>query len=295
MIDKSPFEFDEDEDLAELFESGEDMDDKENDIVLLSVSKIIPFKNHPFKVDDEQLDQLKNSIAENGILHPLIVRCVDDGFELISGHRRKRACELLGIKEVPCIIKELNDDMASVLMVDANIQRENILPSEKAKAYRIKYDALKHQGKQIEKLGNTAELVGKKAGDSGRTVQRYYRLSYLCPDLLNEVDEKKLTFNSAVILAGLDKEIQEMVLQYYNMEDGKLPSEKQARAIKNYLAEYNNNFSMEKLKEIMQEASTSKAAKKISVSKIERFFPRGTSMAEMERKIIELLEADANK
>ena len=191
MIDKSPFEFDEDEDLAELFESGEDMDDKENDIVLLSVSKIIPFKNHPFKVDDEQLDQLKNSIAENGILHPLIVRCVDDGFELISGHRRKRACELLGIKEVPCIIKELNDDMASVLMVDANIQRENILPSEKAKAYRIKYDALKHQGKQIEKLGNTAELVGKKAGDSGRTVQRYYRLSYLCPDLLNEVDEKK--------------------------------------------------------------------------------------------------------
>lgn len=295
MIDKSPFEFDEDEDLAELFESGKDMDDKENDIVLLSVSKIIPFKNHPFKVDDEQLDQLKNSIAENGILHPLIVRCVDDGFELISGHRRKRACELLGIKEVPCIIKELNDDMASVLMVDANIQRENILPSEKAKAYRIKYDALKHQGKQIEKLGNTAELVGKKAGDSGRTVQRYYRLSYLCPDLLNEVDEKKLTFNSAVILAGLDKEIQEMVLQYYNMEDGKLPSEKQARAIKNYLAEYNNNFSMEKLKEIMQEASTSKAAKKISVSKIERFFPRGTSMAEMERKIIELLEADANK
>lgn len=295
MIDKSPFEFDEDEDLAELFESGEDMDDKENDIVLLSVSKIIPFKNHPFKVDDEQLDQLKNSIAESGILNPLIVRCVDDGFELISGHRRKRACELLGIKEVPCIIKELNDDMASVLMVDANIQRENILPSEKAKAYRMKYDALKHQGKQIETLGNTAELVGKKAGDSGRTVQRYYRLSYLCPDLLNEVDEKKLTFNSAVILAGLDKEIQEMVLQYYNMEDGKLPSEKQARAIKNYLAEYNNNFSMEKLKEIMQEASTSKAAKKISVSKIERFFPRGTSMAEMERKIIELLEADANK
>ena len=103
-----------------------------------------------------------------------------------------------------------------------------------------------------------------------------------------------MTFNSGVILAGLDKEIQEMVLQYYNMEDGKLPSEKQARAIKNYLTEY-NNFSMEKLKEIMQEASTSKAAKKISVSKIERFFPRGTSMAEMERKIIELLEADANK
>lgn len=293
MIDKSPFEFDEDEDLAELFESGENMDDKENDIVLLSVSKIIPFKNHPFKVDDEQLDQLKNSIAENGILHPLIVRCLDDGdgFELISGHRRKRACELLGIKEVPCIIKELNDDMASVLMVDANIQRENILPSEKAKAYRMKYDALKHQGKQIETLGNTAELVGKKAGDSGRTVQRYYRLSYLCPDLLNEVDEKKLTFNSGVILAGLDKEIQEMVLKYYNMEDGKLPSEKQARAIKNYLTEY-NNFSIEKLKEIMQEAP--KASKKISVSKIERFFPMGTSTAEMERKIIELLEADAN-
>lgn len=292
MIDKSPFEFDEDEDLAELFESGEDMDDKENDIVLLSVSKIIPFKNHPFKVDDEQLEQLKSSIAENGVLNPLIVRWVDDAFELISGHRRKRACELLGIKEVPCIIKELNDDMASVLMVDANIQRENILPSEKAKAYRIKYDALKHQGKQIETLGNTAELVGKKAGDSGRTVQRYYRLSYLCPDLLNEVDEKKLTFNSGVILAGLDKEIQEMVLQYYNMEDGKLPSEKQARAIKNYLAEY-NNFSIEKLKEIMQEAP--KASKKISVSKIERFFPMGTSTAEMERKIIELLEADANK
>lgn len=293
MIDKSPFEFDEDEDLAELFESGKNMDDKENDIVLLSVSKIIPFKNHPFKVDDEQLDQLKNSIAENGILHPLIVRCLDDGdgFELISGHRRKRACELLGIKEVPCIIKELNDDMASVLMVDANIQRENILPSEKAKAYRMKYDALKHQGKQIETLGNTAELVGKKAGDSGRTVQRYYRLSYLCPDLLNEVDEKKLTFNSGVILAGLDKEIQEMVLKYYNMEDGKLPSEKQARAIKNYLTEY-NNFSIEKLKEIMQEAP--KASKKISVSKIERFFPMGTSTAEMERKIIELLEADAN-
>lgn len=292
MIDKSPFEFDEDEDLAELFESGEDMDDKENDIVLLSVSKIIPFKNHPFKVDDEQLEQLKSSIAENGVLNPLIVRWEDDAFELISGHRRKRACELLGIKEVPCIIKELNDDMASVLMVDANIQRENILPSEKAKAYRIKYDALKHQGKQIETLGNTAELVGKKAGDSGRTVQRYYRLSYLCPDLLNEVDEKKLTFNSGVILAGLDKEIQEMVLQYYNMEDGKLPSEKQARAIKNYLAEY-NNFSIEKLKEIMQEAP--KASKKISVSKIERFFPMGTSTAEMERKIIELLEADANK
>lgn len=290
-IERNPFEIDESDGLAELFEFGDCLE--REDIVSLPISEIKPFKNHPFKVDDDELELLKNSIEENGVLNPVIVRPDEKGFEMISGHRRKRACELLGIDEIPCVIKELDNDTASVLMVDANIQREHILPSEKAKAYRIKYDALKHQGKQVESVGNTAELVGKKAGDSGRTVQRYYRLSYLNDVLLDAVDEKKLKFNAGVILAGLSEEIQDIVLQYYNTE-AKMPSEKQAKSIKDYVAEY-SDFSLEKLKDIMHEEQKTTNTKKISVNKIEKFFPVGTSTVEMEKKIIALLEADSNK
>ena len=180
------------------------------------LSHLRPFKNHPFKVlDDEKMQETVESVIQHGVIQPGIVRPCADGYEVVAGHRRWRACELAGKAEMPVIIRELDDDAATVLMVDTNIQRENLLPSEKARAYKMKYEALKHQGSKGDKY--TADAVGEKAGDSGRTVQRYIRLASLIDGLLELVDTGKIAMIAGERLSFLKSEEQN-----YNMIDGRM-------------------------------------------------------------------------
>lgn len=216
--------------IDDLFTTQEERDDlKLEKVVNLSISEIDDFPNHPFKVsDDDELMQLSESIKENGMLVPTLVRLKKDGrYEMISGHRRKRACELNGMTEIPCIVKKLTDEEATIIMVDSNMYREKILPSERSFAYKMKLDAIKHQGKRniltsrqvVDKLGS-ADIIGKEFGDSGRKVQRYIRLTELIPEILNFVDNDilgnipKIALSPAVEISYLTKEEQTMLLNY---------------------------------------------------------------------------------
>lgn len=192
----------------------------------IPLEKLVPFPNHPFKVrDDEEMNKLVESVSENGVLVPAIVREKDNGdYEIISGHRRKFASEIAGKNTLRCIVSNLDDDAATVIMVDSNIQRENILPSEKAFAYKMKLDAMKHQGKSF----NTSRHFGEKllsidklaenSDDSARQIQRYIRLTYLIPELLEMVDEGKMKMLPAVEISYLDKECQQGLLEAIESE-----------------------------------------------------------------------------
>ncbi len=196
----------------------------------ISLEKLVPFPNHPFKVrDDEEMNKLVESVSENGVLVPAIVREKDNGdYEIISGHRRKFASEIAGKNTLRCIVSNLDNDAATVIMVDSNIQRENILPSEKAFAYKMKLDAMKHQGKRTDltsnqlgrKLDNaeTAQIIGDENGDSQSQVRRYIRLTYLIPELLQMVDEGKMKMLPAVEISFLDKECQQDLLEAIESE-----------------------------------------------------------------------------
>lgn len=192
----------------------------------ISLEKLVPFPNHPFKVrDDEEMNKLVESVSENGVLVPAIVREKDNGdYEIISGHRRKFASEIAGKSTLRCIVSNLDDDAATVIMVDSNIQRENILPSEKAFAYKMKLDAMKHQGKSFiasrhfgEKLLSIDKLA-ENSDDSARQIQRYIRLTYLIPELLQMVDEGKMKMLPAVEISFLDKECQQDLLEAIESE-----------------------------------------------------------------------------
>lgn len=196
----------------------------------IPLEKLVPFPNHPFKVrDDVEMNKLVESVSENGVLVPAIVREKDNGeYEIISGHRRKFASEIAGKSTLRCIVSNLDDDAATVIMVDSNIQRENILPSEKAFAYKMKLDAMKHQGKRTDltsnqlgrKLDNaeTAQIIGDENGDSQSQVRRYIRLTYLIPELLQMVDEGKMKMLPAVEISFLDKECQQDLLEAIESE-----------------------------------------------------------------------------
>lgn len=196
----------------------------------IPLEKLVPFPNHPFKVrDDEEMNKLVESVSENGVLVPAIVREKDDGeYEIISGHRRKFASEIAGKSTLRCIVSNLDNDAATVIMVDSNIQRENILPSEKAFAYKMKLDAMKHQGKRTDltsnqigrKLNNaeTAQIIGDENGDSQSQVRRYIRLTYLIPELLQMVDDGKMKMLPAVEISFLDKECQQDLLEAIESE-----------------------------------------------------------------------------
>lgn len=196
----------------------------------IPLEKLVPFPNHPFKVrDDEEMNKLVESVSENGVLVPAIVREKDNGdYEIISGHRRKFASEIAGKNTLRCIISNLDDDAATVIMVDSNIQRENILPSEKAFAYKMKLDAMKHQGKRTDltsnqlgrKLDNaeTAQIIGDENGDSQSQVRRYIRLTYLIPELLQMVDDGKMKMLPAVEISFLDKKCQQDLLEAIESE-----------------------------------------------------------------------------
>ncbi len=265
----------------------------------IETGRIHAFPNHPFKVvDDEKMDTLVDSIRENGILNPVIVRPDQSGnYEMISGHRRLHAARIVGLKKIPAIVKEMSDDEAIIKMVDANIQREEILPSEKAFAYKMKLDALKRTAGRPTKenachngthLRSDQELA-LQVGDSARSIQRYIRLTELIPELLDYVDNKKIGLVMAVDLSYLDEQVQKWVYEYFR-ENGFLKPV-QVEALKNNPNIANaNQFN---IISIMNDALPKKSkAVKISFSakKLDKFFPPHYSVKERENIIIQLLE-----
>ena len=250
------------------------------------LSQLKPFKNHPFKVlDDEKMQETVESILQHGVIQPGIVRPCADGYEVVAGHRRWRACELAGKAEMPVIIRNLDDDAATVLMVDTNIQRENLLPSEKARAYKMKYEALKHQGSKGDK--HTADAVGEKAGDSGRTVQRYIRLASLINGLLELVDEGNIKMVAGERLSYLKAEEQELVLEAV-ANISIYPSPVQAEQIKDMSEK--GTLSEKNVYALLVKKENSGQSVTISPKKIRNYFPTAYTKAQIEEVIYSLLE-----
>ena len=252
---------------------------------MVPLEKLFPYAQHPFRVlDDAKMDELVESIRENGVLEPALVRPRTlGGYEIISGHRRKRACEKAGLKEMPVIIRELTDDESAILMVDSNNQREELLYSEKAWAYRIKYDALKHQGKKFSE--SSAEQLGKENNKSGRQIKRYIRLTYLQEDLLDLVDQKKIAFRAAEKLSFLTETEQNILLEAI-FEHKVYPNIDMAEKLK----QMSGAVSIERVEEVLLDREQKSRATSIPVKNIRKYFSEESSAEEMEQKIIELLE-----
>lgn len=244
------------------------------------------FKDHPFKVlDDAKMDETVESIKQNGVLNPGVVRPrPEGGYEIIAGHRRKRACELAGLETMPVVIRNYTDDEAVVAMVDTNLQREEILPSEKAHAYRMKYDIMKHQGSEG---GSSFDNIGEAAGESGKTVQRYISLSNLSDVLLGYVDEKKLPIVSGVNLSFLNEKEQKWVEEVIG-SSGVVISPAQAEKIKGY------SQSKELTKALLAEILTEEKSKQRKITfkgeKLSKYFPEEMSVEEIEEEIIRILD-----
>lgn len=266
----------------------------------IPIDALHPFTNHPFKVlDDEAMTRTVESIAQYGVLAPLIARPrpEGDGYEIISGHRRQYAAKLAGLDTLPVIVRQMDDDAAVILMVDSNLQREHILPSERALAYKMKLDAMRRTSGRPSKenprqlVGNfeTADIVGKESGESGRQVQRFIRLTNLVPELLDMVDEKKISFNPAVELSYLDESQQRDFLEA--MEDTQnAPSLSQAQQLKKMAQQ--GEFSYEKAFDVMgQEKKSEKDTVTIKNETLRKYFPRSCTPKQMEEKIIQLLDA----
>ena len=227
--------------VDDLFTTEEQREDKKREKVRnIPLAELHPFRDHPFKVvDDEKMEETVESIREYGVLVPIIARPKEEGgYEIISGHRRCHASEKAGLETIPTIVRDLDDDEATIIMVDSNLQRESLLPSERAKAYKMKSDAIKRQGKRNDLTSpqnaaklRTDDIIGSSAGISGDTVRRYIRLTELIPELLDMVDEKKINFNSAVEISHLTPDEQQMVCETIESE-GHTPSVAQAQEIK---------------------------------------------------------------
>jgi ParB family chromosome partitioning protein len=253
----------------------------------IPLSDLFEFKGHPFKVlDDEKMQETVESIKNYGVLMPGIARPrKEGGYEIISGHRRKHGCELAGLSSMPMYVRDYNDDEATIIMVDSNIQRENILPSEKAWAYRLKLEAIKHQGAKGEKY--TAELVGEASGDSGRTVQRFIRLTYLTRELLDHVDQGKLPTSVAEKLSYLTEAEQRWVCQLMiTMKVG--ISGNQAELLKEESTQ--ETLTHARALEILQRKLKSQVSS-LPAKKIRKYFPADYSREQMESVIVDLLEA----
>ena len=263
----------------------------------IEIGRIHAFPNHPFKVlDDEKMDTLVDSIRENGILNPVIVRPDQSGnYEMISGHRRLHAAKIVGLKKVPAIVKEMSDDEAIIKMVDANIQREEILPSERAFSFKMKMEAMSRQGQRndlssgqnVPKL--TSDVIGEENGMSGRQVKRYIRLTELIPELLECTDNKKIGLVMAVDLSYLDEQVQKWVYEYFK-ENGFLKPV-QVEALKNY--PNLSNVTQFSVISIMNDALPKKSKESklsFSAKKLDKYFPPQYSTKERENIIIQLLE-----
>jgi ParB family chromosome partitioning protein len=265
----------------------------------IPLNELHPFKNHPFRVvDDESMLRTVESVAQYGVLAPAIVRPREEGgYELVSGHRRHHASELAGLETMPVIVRNLNDDEAIILMVDSNLQRETILPSERAFAYKMKMDAVRRTAGRPSKnnsrqlVGNleSADMIGEASGDSGRQVQRYIRLTELIPELLTMVDEKKISFNPAVELSFLKPEEQRDFLEAMDMEQN-VPSLSQAQRIKKLSRD--GNCTIETMQEIMAEVKKSELDKvTLKNDVLKKYFPKSYTPKQMQDTIIKLLEA----
>lgn len=283
----------------DIFETDESRAESQLERVQnISISELVPFKDHPFKVvDDEAMLRTTESIAQYGVLTPLIARRLEGGgYEIISGHRRAHAAEMAGLTEVPVLVRQMDDDAATVLMVDSNLQRENILPSERAYAYKMKLEAMKRQAGRPSKenacqvgthLRSDQEL-GEQVGDSARQVQRYIRLTNLIPELLEMVDQKQISFNPAVELSYLAPEEQEIFMQAMD-EVQASPSLSQAQRLKKLAQE--GDFTMDAAREIMNEVKKGDLERvTFRNEQLRKYFPRSYTTQQMQDTIIKLLD-----
>jgi len=273
---------------------------QQEQIQSLVLSELHPFKDHPFRVlDDDRMMETVESVKEYGVLVPIIARpMADGGYEIVSGHRRKRACELAGLNEIPAIVRDLDDDEAVIIMVDSNLQRENILPSERAKAYQMKMEAMRRKAGRPSKensrqvVGNfeMADVIGKETGESGRQVQRFIRLNNLEPPLIDKVDAGKLAFTPAVELSYLKPEEQQW-LDTALENTQQTPSLSQAQRMKRESKQ--GTLSEQGIMEIMTENKQTIPAKGSVVlpqEKLTKYFPRSYTTEQMEKVIFKLLD-----
>ena len=273
-----------------------DVKSQEEKVCTVPISLIDDFTDHPFQVrDDEDMERLIQSIDNNGVLNPVILRKNGERYELIAGHRRKHACLRLGISGIPAIVRELSRDEAVVEMVDSNLQREHILPSEKAFAYKMKMDAMKRQGQRTDltcapmehKLERTRDIIAEESGESREQVRRYIRLTELIPELLTMVDEEKIAFRPAVELSYLTEDEQRDLLETIESEEA-TPSLAQAIRMKN-LSKV-GKLDMDTIFAIMTEQKPNQKEKiKIPMERLEQFFPRGMPQKQIEDTIVKAL------
>jgi len=284
----------------DIFSTEETRRGSREQIQRLALSDLVPFKDHPFRVvDDDRMMETVESVKDYGVLVPIIVRPLEDGlYEIVSGHRRKRACELAGIDDIPAIVRDLDDDEATIIMVDSNLQRENILPSERAKAYQMKLEAIKHQGERRDltcgQLGHkfdqkkTREIIADEAGDSPRNVQRFIRLNNLEQPLMDKVDQGELAFTPAVELSYLKPQEQEWVHSALETTQ-QTPSLSQAQRIKQ---ESKEGTLTEKgvLDIISEEKKPLYNSVTLSYDTLKKYFPKSYTAKQMEKVIIRLLD-----
>ena len=287
--------------LDEMFSTEESrQEQKREQVQQIPIEELFPFKEHPFKVlDDEAMQRTVESVAQYGVLAPLIARPrPEGGYEIISGHRRQHAAELAGLDTLPVIVREMTDDAAVLLMVDSNLQREHILPSERAFAYKMKLEALKNQGARSDltcgqfghKLNGAKarDIVADESGDNARNVQRFIRLTNLIPELLDMVDEKKIAFNPAVELSYLDESQQRDFLEAMN-DTQNAPSLSQAQRLKKLAQE--GHFSYDVAFAVMGEEKKDELDKVvIKNDTLRKYFPRSYTPKQMEDTIIKLLD-----
>ena len=284
--------------VDDLFTTQEERDQKNQEYVKdISIYEITDFPNHPFKVRmDAKMVETIESVREHGVLLPALVReKPTGGYEMISGHRRKMASELAGFEKMPCIVRNLSDDEAVIVMVDSNLQREKILPSEKAFAYKMKLEAMNRQGKRTDLTSTplvskfrTNEILAQEAGESRETIRRYIRLTELIPEILEMVDDKKIAMRPAVELSYLPKEEQEILYDTMESEDC-TPSHAQAIKIRKFSEEGRLNEDV--LLSIMSEEKPNQVEQwKIPKNRLKKYFPSGTTQQKMEETIIKALE-----
>ena len=282
----------------DIFSTEESRQEQQREQVQqIPIGELFPFKNHPFKVlDDESMQRTVESVEQYGVLSPLIARPrPEGGYEIISGHRRQHAAQLAGLDTLPVIVRQMDDDAAVLLMVDSNLQRENILPSERAFAYKMKLEALKNQGARSDltssQLGmklQALDIVGQETGDSRNQVHRFIRLTSLIPELLDMVDEKKIAFNPAVELSYLDTNQQRDFLEAMN-DTQNAPSLSQAQRLKKLAQE--GHFSYDVAFAVMGEEKKDELDKVvIKNDTLRKYFPRSYTPKQMEDTIIKLLE-----
>ena len=282
----------------DIFETDESRAESQLERVQsIRLNALVPFKEHPFKViDDEAMLRTTESIAQYGVLTPLIARPLEDGgYEIISGHRRAHAAEMAGLTEVPVLVRDMDDDAATVLMVDSNLQRENILPSERAYAYKMKLEAMKHQGERTDltsvQVGpklDAASKIGDDTGESRSQIKRYIRLTNLIPELLDMVDQKQISFNPAVELSYLAPEEQEIFMQAMD-EVQAAPSLSQAQRLKKLSQE--GGFTLDAAREIMNEVKKGDLERvTFRNEQLRKYFPRSYTTQQMQNIILKLLD-----